>query len=382
MNRFLKMFAVAAAGFAVALLAPAQTWAACPGSVSFGQCLNAGGGMVLAPGTNAMGGTYWVVGQGNTAIGPGDLTAGFGTDAGQLAGFPIVLSPTPGESWLTDFVTADASAGYMCLNWDWFSFGSDGCADPLSSTAMAAVIRDNLGNFAIMQVRSDGNANYDFDTINNGGVGGLGGSGNGVNMDLHKAVRVTSASDLGTTVGVNVAPLNLLPGTTMYDDQGGARPLPGTVRLRGRQAGLDATLSSGPGGGAATVDADSNVCWELVDGAYTVTLGCQAIGGNTPSQNVVNGKAGFAKGGAAFTWDVTAQFDVLGFNIYQKNVSKGTDRKINDGLISLSGDNDATAESYKYVAPRSDLRAWKGGFEIELVRQNGETSRAPVTLTK
>lgn len=381
MNRFLKVFAVAAAGFAVAWLAPAQTWAACPGNVTFGSCLNACGGVNVAPGTTAMGGSFWIVGAGNSLTGPGDLTPGFGTDAGGLGVFPVPISPNSGESWLTDFVTTDISAGYMCINWDWASSGSDGCADPIASTPMAAVVRDNLGNFAIMQVRSDGGANYDFDTMNNGGSGGLcGGVGNVAN--LNKAVHVQNSSDLGATVQVEILALNLVGGVTTYDDQGGARPLPGTARLRGTVGGLDTVVANGPGTAIVNVDADSDVCWELVDGAYSVTLGCRSIGGNTPSQNVVNGKAGFAKGGAAFTWDVTAQFDVLGFNIYQKNVSKGNERQINDGMIPVSGDNDATAESYKYVAPRSDLRAWKGGFEIELVRQNGETSRSPVTIAK
>jgi hypothetical protein len=162
MNRFLKMFAVAAAGFAVAWLAPAQTWAACPGSVSFGSCLNACGGMNTAPGATAWGGSFWIPGAGNDLVGPGDQTPGFGTDAGSLGVFPVPISPTGGESWLTDFVTTDVSLGYLCFGWDWSSFGSDGCADPATTTPMAAVVRDNLGNFAIMQVRSDGGTNYDF----------------------------------------------------------------------------------------------------------------------------------------------------------------------------------------------------------------------------
>jgi hypothetical protein len=317
------------------------------------------------------------VGAGLDVTGPGGTEPGFGADAGLSAG--LYTPPLDqGAAWVTDF--GGVIPGIICVAWDWQNPLQDGCGDGFVGGAMAVAMRDGAGNFAIMQV-APGGGFYDFDTINNGIAGPTGGAlNNGV--ALHKAVTVSSASDLGSTVSVTVAPLNLAPGFALYDDQGGSRPLPGTVRLRGRQGGLTNTLSTGPGGGVATVDADTDVCWELVDAGYTVTLGCRSIGGNTPSQNVINGKAGFAKGGAAFTWDVTAQFDVLGFNIYQKNVTKGTDRKINDGLISLSGDNDATAESYRYLASRSDLRAWKGGFEIELVRQNGETSRSPVTIAK
>lgn len=371
MNKFFRVVAVAAAGVAVALLAPTSTWAACPGAVGIYQCVFSSGGVQADPANTGVGGTFWVPGQGLDAIGPGDTTGGFGNDGGQLAGFPI---PVDGSSFITDF---GIGGGILCLAWDWFSFGSDGCAAPGAVTA--AVLRDSSGNFAVMQVGDSGGL-YDFDSINNGGTSWQGGIGNGVT--LAKAMTISSSSDLGGTVDVTVAPLNLDPGVTVFDDQGGARGVPGTARLRGRQGGLDATVANGNAGGTFNVDADSTLCWELVDGGYSVTLGCREIGGNTPSQNVINGKAGFAKGGATFSWDVTAQFDVLGFNIYQKNVTKGSERKINDGLIPISGDNDATAEAYSYVAPRSDLRAWKGGFEIELVRQNGETSRAPVSIVR
>jgi hypothetical protein len=374
MNKFFKVVAVVAAGVALACLAPTQIWAACPGSVPFTSCQSAGGGTVRTPAGNGVGGTYWIAGTGLDAQNPlGDTAPGFGNDAGTSAGFPL---PLDGSMWLLDFGIPELA----CMNWDWQNPTQDGCGDGTAVTPMVVVMRDDGGKFAIMQVSPAGTA-YDFDTINNGIPAPQGGTANN-GVVMQKAVRVTSSSDLGTTVGATVAPLNVTQGQTRYDDLGGTRNLPGTVRLRGRQGGVTNTLGAAGAGGTFNVDADSSICWELVDAGYTVTLGCQAIGGNTPSQNVINGKAGFAKGGAAFSWDVTAQFDVLGFNIYQKNVTKGTDRKINDGLIALSGDNDATAESYNFLAPRSDLRAWKGGFEIELVRQNGETSRAPVTLTK
>jgi len=367
MNRYLKVFAVAAAGFAIALLAPAQTWAACPGGVSFQSCLFGGGG-AIAPGALGFGGTYWIAGQGLDVIGTGAAgDSGFGNDAGQLAGFPVALD---GTAFVTDFGSGGA---FYCLNWDWASFGSDGCAN--GTDTMVAVLRDDQNRFALMQVAGSG-ANYDFDLITNGTTGPNGGLVNGV--PLGRAVHAVSSGDLGLSVQVNVAPLSIVS----YDDQGGVRPLPGTPRLRGRVGAVSTVVANGAGGGSVSVDADSDLCWELVDAGYSATLGCLTVGGNTPSQNVVNGKAGFAKGGASFSWDVTAQFDVLGFNVYQKNVTKGSERKINDGLIGISGENDATAESYKYVVPRSDLRAWKGGFEIELVRSNGETSRAPVTIAK
>jgi len=377
MNKFFKMVAVAAAGIAIALLAPASTWAACPGSVIITQCLTLGGGAQADPLNTGVGGTFWIPGQGLDAIGPGDTSGGFGNDAGQLAGFPI---PVDGSSWLTDFGLGSGGTGdlpgFVCFVWDWVSSGSDGCAVP--GSVMAAVLRDSSGGVALMSVGDSGTASgsfYDFDTITNGGTSPQGNVGNGVL--LTKALTVASSADLGGTVSVTVAPLNLIS----YDDQGGVRPIPGTPRLRGTVGAVSSVVSNGPGGGSVNVDADTDLCWEIVDGGYSATLGCIRVGGGTPSQNVTNGKASFAKGGANFSWDVTAQFDVLGFNIYQKN-SKGTDRKVNDGLIPVSGDNDATAEAYNYLAPRSDLRAWKGGFEIELVRQNGETSRAPVSIVR
>jgi len=376
MNKFLKVVAVAAAGLAAALLVPAQAWAACPGGVGISSCLTAGGGAV-APGAVGFGGTYWIPGAGldvigfvaDPLVGGGTNDGGiYGTDAGTNAGFPLALSP--GLSFVTDY---DSGGAFFCLAWDWGSFGSDGCAN--GTDAMTVVLRDDQNRFALMQVAGSG-ALYDFDSITNGITGPQGGTGNGV--PLGRAVHAVSAGDLGLSVQVDVAPLTIVS----YDDQGGIRAVPGTPRLRGLVGAVSTVVATGAGGGSVSVDADSDLCWELVDAGYTATLGCLRVGGDTPSQNVINGKAGFAKGGASFSWDVTAQFDVLGFNIYQKNVSKGNERQINDGLIPISGDNDATAESYKYLAPRSDLRAWKGGFEIELVRQNGETSRSPVTIAK
>jgi len=368
MNRFLKVIAVVAAGFAVAWLAPVQTWAGCPASVPIN---NSSGGFILGPGTVDVGGTFWIAGAGNDLTGPGDTTPGFGNDAGGLAGFPV--DPNFGTGWLVDFFLDNASRAFY---WDFGSSGSDGCGDGVVGGALVVVARDDRNNFALMQVAPSGAATYEFDTVNNGVPSPLGGTNSGAPMG--RAVHAVSSSDLGASVQVSVAPLAI----TSYDDQGGARPIPGTPRLRGSVGSVSTVVANGAGGGVVAVDADSDLCWELVDGSYTATLGCVRVGGNTPSQNVVNGKAGFAKGGASFTWDVTAQFDVLGFNIYQKNVTKGSERKINDGLIGVSGENDASAESYKYLVPRNDLRAWKGGFEIELVRQNGETSRAPVTIAK
>ena len=73
-------------------------------------------------------------------------------------------------------------------------------------------------------------------------------------------------------------------------------------------------------------------------------------------------------------------FDVLGFNVIQTNATKNTETKVNDSLIPISGMNDAQAASYEFSAGRKDLKATRGGFEIELVRTNGETSRTPAPL--
>jgi len=318
MNRFLKVIAVAAAGFAVACLVPVQTWAGCPAGVPISSTT---GGFVMAPGAVDAGGTWWITTQGNDATGPGDTTPGFGNDAGSLAGFP--QTPVFPDSWLVDFLADNSTRAFF---WDFGSSGSDGCGDGVAGPPLVVVARDDQNNFALMQVAPSGFASYDFDTVTNGVASPLGGN-NGAPMA--RAVHAVSSSDLGASVQVTVAALNI----PSYDDQGGLRPIPGTPRLRGSVGSVSTVVANGAGGGSVSVDADSDLCWELVDGAYTATLGCLRVGGNTPSQNVVNGKAGFAKGGAAFTWDVTAQFDVLGFNVYQKNVTKGSERKINDGLI-------------------------------------------------
>src|SRR5262245_6136914 len=118
MKRVFKAFAVAVAGIAVALLAPAGAWAACPGSVQITHC--ASGVVLTAPlrgdgvTPNAAGGTWWMVGTGNDATGPGDTSPGFGDDAGALAGFP--QDPTPFNTWLLDFIGDNTT---RCIFWDW-----------------------------------------------------------------------------------------------------------------------------------------------------------------------------------------------------------------------------------------------------------------------
>lgn len=398
MKRFFKAIAVAAAGVAVALAAPVSAWAACPGNVPFSQ---AGGGIFVPAGSVDVGGTFWIAGGGIDAVGPGDTTGGFGNDAGSLAGIPVNPVFGGGGDWMVDFIGDNTT---RLIFWDWASSGSDGCGNGLGACvggsnpgtactvggtdclgggscslagrpAMVVVARDDHNNFAVMQVAPSGAASYDFDTINNGGDSPFGGVGNGVT--LGRAVKVNSSADVAGKVQLNVAALVL----KNYDDLSGARAVPGTPRLKGVLNGAPVTVAGG-GGGAITVDPESNLCWELVDAGYTATLGCVRVGTSNASQNLANGKADFSKGGAHFSWDVTAQFDVLGFNIYQKDATKGTERKVNATLIPLSGENDATPESYTYTAARRDLRAVKGGFQIELVRQNGETIRGSVQVTR
>jgi hypothetical protein len=374
MKRVLKAFAVAAAGLAVALLSPVHAWAACPGSVPFSECL-AGGGIWVNPGVTDLGGTFWIVGTGDDAVGPGDTTGGFGNDAGQFALFPVPSDGASLGSWLIDFLGDNTT---RCVYFDWASFGPDGCGDGATGgPAMAAVVRDDQNSFALMQTFPEA-FQYDFDQINNGGAGPFGGPNNGVT--LGRAVHVLSSSSNGGSATLSVAALDLTSGVTDYDDQGGLRPIPGTPQLVGVQGGSPAVVATASGG-MVTVDSDTDLCWHLADGAYHPTLGCVHVGGLTPSQNITNPKAALDRGGAHFSWDVTAQFDVLGFNIYQANITKGTERKVNDTLIPISGENDAAAHSYSYDARRADLRAVRGGFDIELVRTNGQTLRvhAPVS---
>jgi hypothetical protein len=294
----------------------------------------------------------WVQGQGD----PAPLT---GIDTGILTGAAADLN------WIQDF----GFGVTRCIGIDWQNAGVDGC--PTTTAPLWVVVSDSHNNAMVASVAGFTNINlgisYDLGTISNGVPGDF---GPGTNPG--RAVHVVSASTAGSLVNVTVSPLSI---PQFFDT---SRPLPGT-RLRYRNAGLDATVS-GSTGGTVPVDKDSRVCWDIVDGGFTAELGCVLIGGLTPSQNVLNAATSIGKGKLSFSWDVSAQFDVLGFNIIQKNASKGTERTVNSTLIPINGMNDAQAASYNFSAGRNELQATRGGFEIELVRTNGETSRTPAPL--
>jgi hypothetical protein len=355
------MFVGGVLGVAVAaLIFPANAFANCAPPASAGLTLCAGGGEIIydAATAGALSGTFWMQGAGNPAIDTG-IDSGIFTGAG-----------ADGQ-WLNDFGIPNS----RCTEWDWGSAGTDGCPD--GTTPVWAVVTDSANRSIVMSRAGDATqspTNYDFSFINNGGAApNFGGSANG--LTLGRAVSVTSSSTAGSLVTLNIAALAV----PKFDELNGTRPYPGTQRVSGLSGGLPVS-QSGTGAHSLAVDKDSNVCWEIVDGALTVQLGCVRVGGLTPSQNVLNAKASIGRGQLNFSWEVSAQFDVLGFNVIQKNATKNTERKVNDSLIPINGMNDAQAAQYHFSATRKDLQATRGGFEIELVRTNGETSRTPAPL--
>jgi hypothetical protein len=362
------MFVGAMLGVALAaLLLPANALANCAPPADADITICAGGGEVLLSPLDPQGnpvvlqGTFWMQASGN----PADDV---GIDSGIYSG-----TAADGQ-WLNDF----GIPGSRCLEWDWSSAGTDGCPTgaPVwvvvsSSSNTAMILSGNGAGIAPVWV-------YDFSFTTNGGPSpNFGGTTNGVT--LGRAVHVTSSSGgdfVPGDVWINVASLAI----PKYDELGGTRPLPGTVQLRGTYHG-GPVVQAGFGAQLIVVDQGSDVCWEIVDGALTAPLGCVRVGGSTPSQNVLNAKTSIGRGGQlVFSWDVSAQFDVLGFNVIQKNATKNTERKVNDSLIPINGMNDAQGAHYRFAAGRNDLRAVRGGFEIEMVRTNGGTSRTPAPL--
>jgi len=352
-----RALALLAAGLAFVPVTTSTARAACTGSVPIIQC--ASGAVVLGEGSPETGGTFWVPGQGDDLLGPGYPTpAGFGDDAGLLAGYP--LDPTAFSTFLTDLI-GDGTT--RCLLWDLSSYGSDGCPDG-TTEPLAVVVREGADRFALLQVGPEV-AYYDFDTIDNGGPSPFGGEHNGVTTA--PAVRVSSLSMVPpyfATIGVE--PLAI----TSYDDQGGTRAVPGTPRLVGITGGVSGVVSEGGGAATVGVDADSDLCWHLVDGAYTVRLGCYHVP-LSPPQSVLDATVSLVDGRATFTWDVSAQVDVLWFNVVQRSARGGWSQYVNAAPIARLGDNDWAPASYRHEARWRDLRASKSSFAIELVHEDG-----------
>jgi hypothetical protein len=354
------MFVGGVIGVALAaLLLPANALANCapPADADIFLCSGSGEIFFDPTGAGVLSGRFWMQGA-------GDNTPGTGTDSGDYTGVAA------DGQWLADF----GIPGSRCMEWDWSSAGTDGCP---TGAPVWVIVRDSTDNNRAMIASAAGVGtapvwNYDFSFTTNGQPApNFGGATSG--LALGKAVHVLNSGTSAGDVTLNVAALSI----PKYDETGGARPLPGTVQLRGV---LNASPVIDPDGGNVTVDQDSVLCWEIVDGALQESLGCIRVGGLTPSQNVLNAKVALGKGQLNFSWEVSAQFDVLGFNVIQKNATKNTERKVNDSLIPINGMNDAQAASYQFSAGRKDLQATRGGFEIELVRTNGETSRTPAPL--
>jgi hypothetical protein len=359
------MFLAGAVGVvAVAMLLPANALANCanPGQATIVSC-GTGAEVIDDVYEGEMFGTFWIMGSGNDA-------ADTGLDAG-VWGSPNPSVPGvsgPDGHWLENFFIP----GNRCLTWDWSGPNTDGC--PGTGT-LFMVVSDGENRAFVASMAAAGAAGqieFDMGRVTNGAPGPVFGGAAG--LTLGRAVHVISSSTSAGDVTVDVAALAV----PVYDETGGARALPGSVRLRGNNGGT--VDQAGPGTHSIVVDQDSDLCWQIVDGSKTATVGCVRVGGLTPSQQLQNAKAALGRGQINFSWDVSAQFDVLGFNIIQKNASKGTERKVNTALIPISGMNDAQAASYRFSVGRNELRATRGGFEIELVRLNGETSRTPAPL--
>jgi len=363
MKRVAMFLAGALGVVAVAMLLPTNVFAVCPPTANQTIDLCSGGGEVVYSSGDAglLSGKFWVQGLGNDAADTG-ADSGIYSDAAFDGNF--------GEAPLGDLGIPDS----RCLGWDWGSSGTDGCPD--GSTRVWVVVSDRANRGFVASAAGFGAPSatwiFDFSFVDNGvPAPNFGGSANG--LQLGRAVHVNSSSTTAGIVTVDVAAL----GIPNYGAGGGAS-LPGTVRLRGQNAGD--VIQAGAGAHSIGVQEDSDLCWEIVDGSLTATLGCVHVGGLTPSQNLQNAKASLGRGQMNFSWEVSAQFDVLGFNVIQKNATKNTEQKVNDALIPIKGMNDAQAASYSFSAGRKDLKATRGGFEIEMVRLNGETSRTPAPL--
>jgi len=363
MKKVATVLAGALSVMLVAMLLPANVFANCPnlGQVQVLQCFGGQTDFPVDETGQTLFGTMWVQGLGNaaalTGTDTGPATAGVGL-SGDQAGID--------GGWIVDY---GVDAQVRCIVLDWNDARVDGC--PTGSAPLWVVVSDSSNNAMAASVscldNGVGGLNCDLATISNG-VGGVFGPG----TQLGRAVQVSSASTSGNVVTVNVAPLNV----PIYGDT--VRPLPG-VQLRGTSGGSP-LVQTGATGGSIGVDKDSDLCWDIVDGAFTATLGCVRVGGLTPSQNVLNAATALGKGKLNFSWEVSAQFDVLGFNVIQKNAAKGTERTVNSALIPINGMNDAQAAKYNFSAGRNELQATRGGFEIEMVRINGETSRTPAPI--
>lgn len=349
----------------VALLLPANVFAVCPPTANQTFDLCSGGGEITYSSADAgfLDGKFWIQGQGTD-------TLGTGIDSGAWTGHPSTGTSGADGNWITDFGLPDS----RCLGFDWGSAGTDGCPD--GSGVLWVTVFDGK-NRGFMASVDGGLANatriYDFSAIINGGVSPNFGSTT-AGLTLGRAVSVATSSTISGKVSLNVSAL----AQPNYSETG-SRTRPGTVRLHGINNALD-VLQTGSGAQSILVDPNTDVCWETLDGGIVGVLGCVHTGGLTPSQNVQNAKVTPGRGELIFSWEVSAQFDVLGFNVIQKNVSKNTERTVNDTLIPINGQNDAQAASYNFSAGRKDLQATRGGFEIELVRTNGETSRTPAPL--
>jgi hypothetical protein len=298
------MFVGGVLGVAVAaLLLPANAFANCAPPADADITVCAGGGEVLFNPLDAQGnpvvltGMFWMQGAGTSN--PNDDA---GIDSGIFSG-----AGADGQ-WINDF----GIPGSRCLEWDWSSAGTDGCPTGLP---VWVVVRGSGNSAMVVSAAAQGASPvffYDFSFTNNGGPApNFGGSTNG--LSLGRAVHVSSSAAAAGDATVNVAALAL----PHYDEIGGTRPYPGTVQLRGTNGGP--VVQTGSGAKTIAVDQDSDLCWEIVDGALTTPLGCVRVGGLTPSQNVLNAKAAIGRGQLNFSWEVSAQFDVLGFNVIQKN---------------------------------------------------------------
>jgi len=334
--------------------------------------------------TQGVGGSFWLAGAGDPAVGAGSDSGTFGRP---------VVDPTTfsADDWLSDFLVGDGSAPDRCFIFD-AGNPYDGCLgahdQPLRpSDVVVAVVTDTNNNYVVFSSTGLGGVlDWDFILLNGGGIGtqypmvpsGFGSLG----MALQRAVDVASVTFSGSTATVTVRPLAY----NYYDETGSNARYPDAEALHadlyGFQAGAWGPLGTGAAAGTVSVDAGRPLCWGFSTGEFTpehlsvagghLGVACVDIEDSSPGQQVDRAVAFRGRGEIRFEWHVTSQLDIAGFDIVSIDPTKGTERTLNATLI-FQGMNDGTDESYAIGIPRRVVKR-PGVYELRMVRQDGFTT--------
>lgn len=386
MRRAMKVFSIGAAVLLVAWAAPTQVNAACATltTEASAQC-----GFTVACGLwdvgaapNNVGGDFVFMGAGLDVVGTG--AGGDGGVAGHDAGLkaarvmPLYTFAEPYEDLLGAGAALPPDTTRLFF-WDFGGFGTDGCVGA-PSVLLAVVTNTDKNEAAIGSIApgppspAAGSTTYDWDTITNGAPDPFFGAP--VAMPLTRAVTVVGSGDIaGPTVSVSVAGF----AAVTYDDVGGTRPIfasgggPFAVDLVTKPNTISnapgVVVNAGPGPATVVVTETDLLCWEATDGAYTLELGCVEIGVPNAAQEVLNPTYLRRGKTATFKWSIV-QSTVAGFNIYKEDVTRGTKRQLNTGLI-YAGDNTFSLQDY---VQNFDVRGRGSRYTLEMITIDGDST--------